>query len=119
MRFLADQNVFASTSRLLQGLGHDVVRVADLGLARATDESLLEVAIRDNRILITRDRDFGNLVFVKGLTSGVLFLRIEPSTVEATHKELERVLKTYTEADLSVSFVVVEPGRHRLRRLIP
>lgn len=119
MKILADHNVYASTVRLLLKLGHDVVRVAELGLSRAADESLLQVAQREGRLLITRDRDYGRLVVVGGVGSGVIYLRIEPSTIEATHQELERVLDAYTADDLAVSFVVVEPGRYRLRRLAP
>jgi hypothetical protein len=43
MRFLADQDVYAVTVRLLNALGHDVVRIAELGLAQATDAELERV----------------------------------------------------------------------------
>ncbi len=36
MRFLLDQDVFAATARILRGLGHDVVSVAEIGLSQAT-----------------------------------------------------------------------------------
>ena len=39
-----------------------------------------------------------------------------PSTLEAVHAELGRVLSLYSEAELLGSFVVVEPGRHRVRK---
>ena len=51
------------TIRFLIGLGHDVVSVAQLGLARAEDSELLRVAQQEGRIFVTRDRDFGALVF--------------------------------------------------------
>jgi hypothetical protein len=40
-----------------------------------------------------------------------------PSTQNAVHAELERVLSTYTEEELERAFVVVEAGGHRIRRL--
>ena len=43
MKFLADQDVYAITTRFLSGLGHDVVLAAQLGLARAEDAELLRV----------------------------------------------------------------------------
>ncbi len=76
MKFLLDQDVYATTLRFLSGLGHDVIPVAQIGLAQATDEDLLKTAQDQNRKFVTRDRDFGNLVFVKGLGAGVLYLRI-------------------------------------------
>ena len=65
-----------------------VVPVARIGLSQADDEEILRVAQGQDRILVTRDRDFGNLVFVRALGSGVLYLRIRHSTLNAVHSEL-------------------------------
>jgi predicted nuclease of predicted toxin-antitoxin system len=118
MKFLLDQDVYASTARFLQGLGHDVVRAGEVGLSRAGDEELLREAMRSGRILVTRDRDYGNLVFVRGMRGGVIYLRVLPRTQEAVHRELERVLERYGEEELKGAFVVVEAGWHRIRRLM-
>jgi len=96
MRFLADQDVYAITIAFLNGLGHDVVRAAQLGLATAADAELLRVAHEQERIFVTRDRDFGALAFVRGSGAGVIYLRILPSTQNALHAELERVLTLYS-----------------------
>ncbi len=117
MKFLLDQDVYASTVRFLRDLGHDVIPVAQIGLSQASDEELLRIAQEQNRVFVTRDRDFGNLVFVKALGAGVLYLRILPSTQNAVHSELERVLETHTERELAKSFIVIEPGGYRIRRL--
>ena len=66
MRFLTDQDVYAITIRFLSGLGHDVVTAAQLGLAQAENLQLLRVAQDQGRIFVTRDRDFGGLVFALG-----------------------------------------------------
>ena len=116
MRFLADQDVYGLTVRLLVGLGHDVVPVAHIGLAQEDDAELLRVAHQQGRIFITRDRDFGALVFVAGSGPGVIYLRILPSTQNSVHAELERVLTLYSEQELQSAFVVIEPGRHRIRK---
>jgi len=117
MRFLTDQDVYAATVQLLRGLDHDVVTAAQLGLSRASDATMLQTPKVQERILVTRDRDFGNLVIVQGLTTGVVYLRLLPSTLAAVHAELERVLAQYSQTVLRRAFVVVEPARHRLRRL--
>ena len=117
MRFLADQDVYAMTIGFLSGLGHEVVSAAQVGLAKAEDAELLRVAHEQARIFVTRDRDFGALVFVRGSGPGVIYLRILPSTQNAVHAELERVLTLYSEQELQASFVVIEPGRHRIRKL--
>ena len=119
MRFLLDQDVYAATARYLTGLGHDVVRVSEINLSRATDEELLEVARVENRLLVTRDRDFGRIVFLDRQRGAVLYLRILPTTQSAVHAELAEVLRLYGEPELARAFVVVEPGGHRIRRLEP
>ena len=117
MRFLLDQDVYEVTARFLVGLGFDVVRVRELGMSQASDEENLRKALELNRIFVTRDRDYGNLVFVKGIRSGVLYLRILPSDIVSVHVELERILNLYNENELKSSFVVVEAGRHRFRKI--
>lgn len=117
MRFLLDQDVYTGTARLLAELGHDVVRIAQIGLSEASDEDLLNVAHKQHRILVTRDRDFGSLVFVKRLGAGVLYLRLLPSTQRLVNEELERVITSYTEEELSKAFVVIEPAGHRFRKI--
>lgn len=117
MKFLIDQDVYATTVRFIKNLGHDVVLVEELGLSQEKDISLLQKAKEDNRIFITRDRDFGGLIFVAGLGAGVIYIRMLPSNKNAVHNELERILNYYQEEDLKNAFLVVEPGRHRFRSI--
>jgi predicted nuclease of predicted toxin-antitoxin system len=70
MKFLADHDVYALTVRFLRGLSHDVVPVAQIGLATADDEVFLKTAQKQGRIFVTRDRDYRSLVFVKALGVG-------------------------------------------------
>src|SRR4051812_27524157 len=99
MKFLADQDVYAVTIVFLRSLGHDVATAAERGLSRAADADMLGVAQADGRVFVTRDRDYGGLVFIQGLGAGVLYLRVLPSTVQAVHAELGRVLGLYGEAE--------------------
>jgi predicted nuclease of predicted toxin-antitoxin system len=116
MRFLLDQDVYAITARFLVDAGHDVVLVAQLGLSQASDEEILRTSQNENRILVTRDRDYGNLVFVRAIGTGVIYLRILPTTINSIHGELARILKTYSEVEISGAFIVVEPDGHRFRK---
>ncbi|MCW5853961.1 MAG: DUF5615 family PIN-like protein [Anaerolineae bacterium] len=117
MRLLLDQDVYLATIQFLRGLNHDVVLAAEIGKAEADDVELLRIAQEQERVFVTRDSDFGNLVFVNRLGSGVLYLRVLPSSMDAVHQELQRVLARYAEAELRQAFVVVEAGKHRFRRL--
>jgi predicted nuclease of predicted toxin-antitoxin system len=117
MKFLLDQDVYAVTGSFLSELGHDVVRVAEIGMAAVSDEDLLITAHEQNRIMLTCDRDYGSLVFVKDYGAGVIYLRIRPSTQNSVHAELKRILDHYGEEELTRAFVVVEPDGHRVRHL--
>jgi predicted nuclease of predicted toxin-antitoxin system len=117
MKFLLDQDVYASTASLLVGWGHDAISAAGLDLSRASDSDLLRAARDQRRILVTRDRDFGGLIFVSELGTGVIYLRMLPATQNAVHQELGRVLNEHSEEELRQAFVVIEPGRHRFRKL--
>jgi predicted nuclease of predicted toxin-antitoxin system len=117
MRFLADQDVYGVTVRFLRTLGHDVVTASELKLSQAQDVVLLQTAQADKRIFVTRDKDFGGLVFVARMGGGVIFLRMLPSTQDAVHDELQRLLDEHTEEQLLNAFLVVEPGRHRFRSI--
>ena len=118
MKFLLDQDVYGLTARFLASSNFDIVSVSQLGLSRAPDKEVLGTAQSQGRILITRDRDYGNLVFVQSLGAGVIYLRILPSTANAVHQELMRVIEKYSAKELSGAFVVVEANGHRFRKIL-
>lgn len=117
MKFLLDQDVYGLTEKFMREEGYDLVTASELGLSRAKDADLLKVAKEQKRIFVTRDKDYGNLVFVHHAGSGVIYLKILPVDMTKVHFELKRVLETYTEDELSKSFVVVEKNRHRIRKI--
>jgi predicted nuclease of predicted toxin-antitoxin system len=116
VKLLLDQDVYASTARFLRASGHDVSTASQLGLAQAPDEELLRIAQGSSRVLVTRDRDFGALVFVRRLGAGVLYLRMTPGAETAVHEELGRVLAMYNEEVLKHALVVITADGHRFRR---
>jgi predicted nuclease of predicted toxin-antitoxin system len=118
MRLLTDQDVYKITVEQLKKWGHDVITAKELGMQQAADRDLLKKTIETNRLLITRDKDFGALVFLEeSLNTGVILLRVTPITVEDVHRELYRFFQEHTEEELKHLFCVVEPHRHRIRRL--
>ncbi len=116
MRLLLDQDVYAITARFLREAGHDILTASDAGCSRASDIELLSTAMREHRVLVTRDRHFGSLVFVSGMGSGVIYLRMLPSDASDVHAQLSAVLTLYSEEQLQGAFIVVEADRHRFRR---
>jgi predicted nuclease of predicted toxin-antitoxin system len=62
VRILADSNVVAQAVRSLRNGGHDVVYVAERAVDPG-DDALLEEAVRENRVFVTKDHDIGALVY--------------------------------------------------------
>jgi predicted nuclease of predicted toxin-antitoxin system len=81
MSFLANENFPAASVRVLREAGHDVSHAAE-NLASLEDEIVLQRAHDEQRILITFDRDYGELIFKRRLAAppGVLYLRFDPDT---------------------------------------
>ena len=98
MKLLTDQDVYAVT--VTRNNNHDVATASEKGLSQASDIVLLQTAAQDGRILVTRDRDFGALIFTQSVHAGVIYLRIQPNAMRATHNELLRVLNQYDEVNL-------------------
>jgi predicted nuclease of predicted toxin-antitoxin system len=117
MKLLLDQDVYALTERFLRELHYEVMTASELGLSRAHDLDLLKRAGEQGYIFVTRDKDYGNLVFVHGAGKGVIYMRMLPSAMNKVHAELKKVLETYSETELAKSFIVVEKNRHRIRRI--
>ncbi|MBC7185748.1 MAG: DUF5615 family PIN-like protein [Calditrichaeota bacterium] len=119
MRLLVDQDVYQITVDELRKWRHDVVTVREIGLQCAADEDLLLKARETRRLLVTRDKGFGAYVFLKReLSAGVILLRVSPSTIADVHRELRRVFQEHSQEELGRFFCVVEPHRHRMRRLL-
>ena len=61
MKFLADESCAGPVIRALRDAGHDVAAIAEVAQG-AADEVVMDLALRERRILITEDSDFGELV---------------------------------------------------------
>lgn len=65
----------------LRGVGHDVVRVSEVGQSRVDDEQILQTAIAENRILVTLDEHFGDWVILPlSRHPGVIRLKVNSTT---------------------------------------
>ena len=118
MCFLTDQDVYQITTRKLIEWGHDVITAKMLGTQRASDRDLLSKANETERLFLTRDKDFGALVFLEErLSKGVILLRTEPQTLDEVHHQPQRLIEKHSERQLHKLFCVVEENRYRIRRL--
>jgi len=76
VRWLADENIHREIVRELRLSGHDVSYAAEVS-PQAGDRALLDRAFAERRILLTEDKDFGDIVFRDGgRAAGVVLLRV-------------------------------------------
>ena len=113
MRFLLDENVDARLGAYLSQQGHDVTTIAVDYPQALEDKDVLAIALRERRVLVTHDRDFGELIFRERRPhAGVILLRMH-----GTLDELQtRMLQVTTEFQAHLTqFVVVTERLIRVR----
>jgi predicted nuclease of predicted toxin-antitoxin system len=114
MRFLIDASSDARLVPYLRSFGHDVTRIGTDYPADLPDRAVLATAHAEGRILITDDRDFGELVFRhRQPHEGVLYLRLATTVLSVRIARLQAVLDAYP--DDITEFLVVTEERIRLR----
>lgn len=115
MRFLANENVPLASVRLLRQSGHDVVSASE-EFPAASDSDVLARAVEERRIVLTFDRDYGELIFrrMHAAPPGVVYFRFEPETPDETADRLLGLL-LQTGVMLEGRFTVVERGQMRQR----
>lgn len=115
MRFLADENLAQDAVEALRRLGHDVAWVrADA--PGSSDEQVLARAAAEGRVLVTADKDFGELAFRRRLSaeSGIILLRVRGA---AETRTATLVAAVQAREDWAGQFAVVENDRIRMTPL--
>lgn len=116
MRYLADENFPGDAVAQLKSSGHDVLWIRDVAPG-ISDREVVAWAEREGRIILTFDKDFGELAWRSGLpsTSGIVLFRMPmPAAAEAGSNLAARLAGR---TDWAGHFSVVEPGRVRMRPL--
>ncbi|MFN8637240.1 MAG: DUF5615 family PIN-like protein [Chloroflexota bacterium] len=114
-RFLIDESADARIAPYLRSHGHDVALVATDYAPALEDSEILAIALRDQRILITFDRDFGELVFSHGHPhGGVLYFRLGRIDLHVELERLDYVLANF--ADRLDHFLTITRRGVRVRR---
>jgi predicted nuclease of predicted toxin-antitoxin system len=116
VKFLLDENLSPAHGELLRAMGHDAVAVIEVGLAGSSDAQVAAFAVQQDRVLITLDADFANIIrFPPDRTAGVIRLRLHPPTEAAIGRRLRSAIPQLAGRNLSGRLVVVDAGRIRIR----
>lgn len=117
MDFLANENFPLFSVRLLRDDGYNVASVIE-DTPGAKDEDVLKRAYEEKRIVLTFDRDYGELIYRHKLfvPVGIVYFRFDPSTPEEPAEILLNILAK-GEVPILGKFTVIERGRIRQRTL--
>ena len=117
LSFLADESCDFSVIRALRQVGYSVKAIAEISPS-LPDEDVLKLAVAENRLLITEDKDFGEWVFAhRHAMTGVLLIRY-PANMRSSMVAAVIDLIGGHATELDGSFTVLEPGRARIRKKI-
>lgn len=114
MRLLANENVPIPSVVLLRAAGHDVVSIAEVEPA-ALDPSVIERAVRDDRFILTFDRDYGDLIFRQRVPPppGVIYLRFIPTSPEEPATLVQQV---FAQPDIALEGRFTVVSRREIRQ---
>jgi predicted nuclease of predicted toxin-antitoxin system len=115
LKFLLDVHIAKAIAKVLEAEGHDVVRAA-LDHSTWSDADLLSMAVREERIIITEDSDFSDLIYASGMPPppAIIYIRCEP---ELQPTMAGRVIDTLASGRLDRHMAVIRPSSSRYRPL--
>jgi predicted nuclease of predicted toxin-antitoxin system len=111
---MVDESSGAAVVIFLRRLGYDVLSASEI-MRQAEDEDVLRLAEKDERILITNDKDFGELIFKSEKAhAGVILMRLRDESPENRVRVLQAVLDHHLER-IPGNFIVATEKNLRVR----
>jgi predicted nuclease of predicted toxin-antitoxin system len=117
LNFLVDVGVGKSIEDFLIEQGFDIKSVRTIN-PRMSDQEILKIAASEDRIIITMDKDFGELVYHSFIEhSGVILLRLEDATGDEKLEVIKKIISNHTER-IKGNFCVFQRDKFRIRNII-
>ena len=117
MNFVADESVDQQIVEHLRNEGHTVRYIVETAPG-ASDEDVLELTKHEGAILLTADKDFGDMVFrQRRVTEGIILIRLAGQSQRRKVEIVTAAVKRHGEKLLN-AFSVITPGGIRIRKAI-
>lgn len=114
LKFLVDVGVSKKVEHWLSDSGYDVKAVRAID-PKLPDHTILQIAAHENRIVVTMDKDFGEMIYRAGQThAGVLLLRLDEATSNEKVRVVAEIIQNHADK-LAGKFSVYQSGRLRIR----
>jgi predicted nuclease of predicted toxin-antitoxin system len=118
MKFLADMGISPLTVQVLRQQGYDAIHLYEAGLERLPDPLIVEKARQEERVILTFDLDFTDLLAMSSLSlPSVIIFRLQMTKPAFVSTRLLSVLEECGEALDRGAIVIVDESRYRLRQL--
>ncbi len=106
-----------SSAEVIRSFGYDVEDVRDIGLGSAKDKEIIEYALKNNRIIVTRDTDFGEVLRYPKHPGAIIFRLPYTFTVKEINEKIKEFFSSVSEDELRNAIIIVELSRYRRRSL--
>lgn len=117
MNFLIDASLPRSTKAVIESLGHDAVDVRDILPPASSDADIASIALDKNRVIITRDFDFANiLLYPPEKYPGIIVLKLRALKPAEINRLIELFLTTTSSETILHSLIILEPTRYRVKK---
>lgn len=115
LKFLADENVAPRVVEALRKEGFNVESIFERKLTGSSDEKILKLAKKEKRIILTHDKDFGNLIRQPYLShGGVILLRLKNQSPQNVIRYLTPFLRKIKLNKIKGKLVIFQEGRVRI-----
>jgi predicted nuclease of predicted toxin-antitoxin system len=114
LRFPADESCYFGVVKALRAKGYDVVALTEI-TSRTIDSEVVALSYSEKRILLTEDKDFGQLVFASQADSaGVILIRYPGNARKLLQEAIIKLVREQG-TEIQSAFVVMQPGQIRMR----
>jgi len=115
MKFLLDENIGKAVAKFLEKLGHSASRIR-LIAPGIEDYAVLDLSVSKDSILITSDKDFGELIFKEKQPSiGIIFLRLQDESSENKIKAIKKIFSKHKNIKNKFITVKEKDGEFKIR----
>lgn len=114
LKLLADESLEYRIVTFLRDKGHDIISIQELSPS-ISDKQVLHLACKEKRIILTNDKDFGDLVFLrKEKHSGIILFRFKDEQLSNKIVALEQLFTNHL-GKITGNFIVLESNKIRIR----
>ena len=117
MQFKTDENLPVEVTELLRGAGYDAMSVLEQAMGGESDPVLDEVCLKEGRVLITLDTDFGDIrVYPPSEAPGYVVLRLKQQDKYSVIEIMERLIPMFNQENLENRLWIVDEQKVRIRK---